>query len=103
MARVNPPFIMGPLSLVWFQEAMKLPGAALSVAIILWFYQGLNKSPTFKIGTGDIANYTGHSRDTAQRGLRELERHGLITVERFPGKKHIVTIQEEKSLYENQA
>jgi len=101
MPKLTPPFIMGPLPLVWFQEVMKLRGAALAVAIILWYYRGLAKSLTFKIGTQDIANHIGHSMDTAQRGLQELEEHGFITVERHPGRKHIVTIQVKRSQHES--
>ena len=92
--RIQGPFLRGPVPLAWLQRAMKLSGAALSVGIILWHFQGLKKSPTFKVGIRDLAKYIGRSRATSQRALQALEEHGLIGVERNNGRKHIVTIIE---------
>ena len=90
--RIEPPFLLGPIPLVWFQEAMKLSKAALSAGIILWYFRGLKRSLTFKLGIQDLANRISRSWVTAQRALLALERKKLIDLDRADGRKHVVTI-----------
>ena len=87
-------FLRGPIPLNWLRKAMSLGGTCLSVGIILWYYRGLKKSITFKLGIQDIANLIGRSWLTAQRGLRALERSGLVAIKRHRGRKHLIEIQE---------
>ncbi len=94
--RLKSPFLRGPIPLDWLQKAMKLGGSATSVGIILWYLRGLKKLTIFKIGTQDIANLIGRSWLTAKRGLKALEQHGLISIERYDGRKHLVEIREVK-------
>ena len=94
--RLKSPFVRGPIPLDWLQKTMKLGGSATSVGIILWYLRGLKKLTIFKIGTQDIANLIGRSWLTAKRGLKALEQHGLIGIERHDGRKHLVEIREVK-------
>lgn len=73
---------------------MSLKGAALSVGLILWYFRGLKKSMTFKVGIQDIAGHIRKSWLTTQRALFALEKAGLIKIERHDGQKHRVTIRE---------
>ena len=86
------PFLKGPVPLDWLQRAMELGIGALSVGIVLWYFRGLKKSKVFKVGIGDIADLMTRSWRTAHRGLNALERQELISLERHPGRKHLVTI-----------
>ncbi len=90
------PFLKGPVQLDWLQEAMQLGIGPLSVGIILWYFMGLKKTKSLKVGIADIANLIKRSWRAAQRSLKILERQGLITLERHPGRKHLVTIQDVK-------
>ena len=92
--RQGVPFLKGPVPMDWLREAMKLGGTSLSVGIVLWHFQGVRKSMTFKIGIQDLAYYINRSWPAAQRGIKQLEKNGLVTVERAPGKKLVVTIQD---------
>lgn len=85
-------FIRGPIPLEWAVEAGRLGGSALRVGLALWFYRGIRKSPSFRLGVGDIASATGLHPDSARRGLRALELAGLVEVERRNGRKSGVTI-----------
>ena len=77
----------------WLEVAMSLKGAALSVGVILWYFRGVKKSISFKIGIQDIADRIHKSWLTTQRALSTLEEAKLITIEKHPGRKHLVTIQ----------
>ena len=94
--RRHAPFLKGPVPLDWFQEAMGLGIGAVSVGIILWYFTGLKKSKSFKVGIADIAHLINRSWRTAHRGLNTLEHRDLITLERHPGRKHFITILEVK-------
>lgn len=92
-------FVKGPLPIDWFQMAIRCGFAAFSVAFYLWYYRGLKRTPTFKIGIRELASLIGCSKNKARRGLLVLEKHKLITIERHDGQKNTVTIEkvEEKS------
>lgn len=85
-------FLKGPIPWAWLKTAMGLPGRALHVAIKLWFLAGLTRSRTVKLGLSDLVG--GRiNRTTAGRGLAAIEKAGLVTVVRAPGRKPVVTIQ----------
>src|SRR5262245_45526925 len=87
------PFLKGPIPLAWLTQAGQLPHRALQVGILLWFEAGCRRKRTIRFC------YSGGrtmelSRDTTRRGLRELERAGLVSVVRNRGRGLEVTIWE---------
>jgi DNA-binding MarR family transcriptional regulator len=86
------PFIKGPVPLRWLVEAANLGPDALVVGLILWYKNGMKKQPSFRMGQGEIAKLLHVSRRTVLRGIKRLERKGLIMILRAPGQKLIVTI-----------
>jgi hypothetical protein len=86
-------FLKGPIPMDWLKIAMSLPGHALHVAIFIWLWVGVKKDRTVKV------SLSGHqdaclNRSTASRGLKALERAGLVSVKRAPGRKPVVTVNE---------
>lgn len=71
--------------------------AAMKVGLALWYFRGLKKTLSFKIGLAQLAKELKCSVDTARRGLSSLERKGLVTVERRSGCKPVVTLLESPS------
>jgi hypothetical protein len=84
-------FLKGPIPLDWIITAAKLPGKALHVGIALWFLAGLKRSRTVVL-TPSWMRQIGLNRDAMYRGLAALERTGLVTVLRQPGKASRVTL-----------
>jgi hypothetical protein len=85
-------FLRGPIPWDWLQVAMGLPGHALHVGLALWHQ-------AFLCGGGAVVSHSatamekwGVSRYAAMRGLAELERAGLVSVDRHSGRKARVTI-----------
>jgi len=87
------PFLKGPVSMPWLRRAYALPGKALAVAIELQHLVGLRRSPSVRLGLKQFAEL-GISRYAAARGLRALEKAGLVIVERRHGRKPVVTVVE---------
>ncbi len=84
-------FVLGPLPGEWIGRAAKLSGKALAVALALWFAAGKVKCRTIKLTAASLGRF-GVNRWPAYRGLRALERAGLVAVERHAGRCPIVTI-----------
>ena len=84
-------FLAGPISLHWLALASRCPGRAIVVALVLWYRHGLEKSISIQFNQSRWANF-GLSRDAARRGVAALERAGLISVERLPGRKPTITL-----------
>src|SRR5947208_12045589 len=76
------PFLKGPIPLAWLRTAMTLPGKALHVALILWYFTGFNKQARPIVLSPTKLSTFGLKRETARRGLMDLEAAGLVTVER---------------------
>ena len=91
--RMTVRFLKGPVPLGWLAAATCLPGKALHVAVILRFLSGLNRSSRVRFSQS-IARDFGVDRPSVYRALIRLEKAGLITVERHPGRNSIVTILE---------
>jgi DNA-binding transcriptional ArsR family regulator len=79
------------IPLEWSKAAGKIRGKASYMGERLWFLAGVNKSRTFDFSISKTTD-NGISRSAASRGLKALENAGLVSVERLPGKKLIVTI-----------
>lgn len=84
-------FFKGPIPLSWLEPVFGLPGKALHVAIRIWHLSGLKKSQSVKLNLSSFEK-VGVSRDSARRGMRQLEDAGLITLVRQKGQAAIVTI-----------
>jgi hypothetical protein len=86
-------FLKGPIPLAWLAAAGRLPHRALHVGILLWFEAGCRKARTvtFCLARGETM---GLGMDTARRALRELERAGLVTIQRRPGRGLGVTLND---------
>ena len=85
--------VKGPIPGEWVSRAAKLPGRVLHVGLALWFLAGMEKCRTVK-PTWRIWRRFSVSPDTGRRGLAELERAGLVSVDRHPGRCPLVTIRE---------
>jgi DNA-binding MarR family transcriptional regulator len=84
-------YLGGPIPITWLQTASQLSGKALHVAIALWFTAGLTKSRTVRVSR-TLTRSFGMQPDSARRGLKQLERAGLVDVHRITGRSPIVTL-----------
>jgi DNA-binding MarR family transcriptional regulator len=64
------------------------------VALALWHLSGLNRQAKTVTLTGKVLRELGVERHAGYRGLEALEAAGLVTVERHPGRRPVVTILE---------
>lgn len=84
-------FLKGPIPWAWLQRAMKMPGKALHVALLVWKEAGIRGDRTIRLNLS-AEEKNGISTDTARRGLEALEVGGLVSVTRRPGKALQVTL-----------
>ena len=84
-------FLKGPIPWNWLCRAAELCGKAFQVAIAIWFLAGVHKKREVKLSGPAVADL-GVNRYACYRGLKLLEKAGLISVHRAPGRKAIVTI-----------
>jgi hypothetical protein len=81
-----------PVPLSWVRTASQLGGAALPVAILLAWQAGVHRRTT-GLAVPSLALAEFHlSRQAYYRALLALERAGLITVDRRPGRKARATL-----------
>jgi hypothetical protein len=59
--------------------------------MVCWLVGGWERSAEFRLSLGEWSHF-GLSQTSASRGLAELERAGLVLVERSPGRSSGVTI-----------
>ena len=85
--------LYGPIPWAWLLPTLRLPGPCLQVAMACWLFSGWERSAEFELGLSEWGE-VGLSRFAAGRGLRSLERAGLVSVRDRPGQKPIVTIQD---------
>lgn len=88
-------FIKGPLPLTWMQEAARLPGKTLQVALTLWYLAGLQKTSTVRLASRPL-DLMGVSRDAKYEALARLANAGLVTVEQKVGQAPMVTLHPQK-------
>ena len=86
-------FLKGPVSMPWLRAAARLPGKALCVGVELWFQVGLTRSTEVALNLSRFKQ-NGISRSAASRGLAAMEKGGLVSVVRHPGRKPIVHVLE---------
>jgi hypothetical protein len=83
--------LYGPIPWSWWLPASRLPGRSIQVGAVCWLLAGWNRSAEFEL-TLDGWTEFGLSRFSASRGLDTLERAGLCTVARWPGRSPVVSI-----------
>ena len=91
-----------PMDYQWICLAAGLPGKAIQVAVGLWHYSGLERATKlgvqFKGSISRISRDMGISRTAATRGLKQLEKVNLVSVERRKGRKTLFRLRDiEKS------
>ena len=84
-------FLRGPVPMAWLGKAAALPGKTLNVALAVWWRHGMAKGEPFKLTQQALKNLHVE-RDAASAGLVQLERAGLIRVERRPGQRPTISI-----------
>jgi hypothetical protein len=86
-------FLMGPIPWNWLERAMRCPGKALHVGIHLWHRAFLTRSARVTLDTA-LLRSSRLTKDSASRGVQNLERAGLVTVERGAGRKLRITLRD---------
>ena len=91
--RIQGGFLRGPVPLDWLRLASFVGGRgkAFLVGVALWYLKGLKKTETVRL-THTTLTRLQIKPDAARRGLKALERGGLVSVERRPGRAPVVTI-----------
>lgn len=85
------PFIKGPISVGWLNQAAALPGKALNLALAILWLLGMNKGAPVKVSKKALACFC-ISTDAYRDGIKRLEAAGLITVTRLPGQRPLVGV-----------
>jgi hypothetical protein len=85
-------FLKGPIPWDWLEIAARLPGKALHVGLALWLEAGMSCCLTVKVGVSRVG--FGVNEQAARRGLRVLEKAGLIEIHRRPGQLLEVRLRE---------
>lgn len=85
------PFLKGPIPIHWLVLAKKASPTALIVGLVLWYLSGLEKKMTIKITNRKLKIWK-LTRYAKYRGLKELEKAGLIKVMRQKKRSPVVTI-----------
>jgi hypothetical protein len=84
-------FVRGPIPAVWIEQAARLPGRALHVALLIRYLDGFDQTGTVKLRPS-VRNAYGMDRFSCMRGLDQLEAAGLISVQRKCGSSPVATI-----------
>jgi hypothetical protein len=82
-------FVMVPFS--WIEKLDGATGQTYRVALLLLHEHWRRRGQPIRVNNCMVVN-VGISRQSKWRALSELERHGLITVERRPRKSPVVRV-----------
>jgi hypothetical protein len=85
------PPLFGPIPWAWWLAAMRLDGPALRVATACWMVAGWEWAAEFELDLGGWSDL-GLSRFAASRGVKCLERAGLVVASFRPGRSPVVTL-----------
>src|SRR5262245_40995994 len=83
-------FLRGPVPWPWLEAAAALPGQALALSLCLWREVGRAHKRTVKVRLGHQG--LGLSEYAARRAMKLLEKAGLVSLQRHPGKGIEVTL-----------
>jgi hypothetical protein len=81
----------GPIPWSWWVPASRLPARSAQVGAVCWVSAGWSRSAEFELALDGWSEF-GLSRFSAYRGLDTLERVGLVSAVRRPGRSRTVTI-----------
>jgi len=84
-------FLRGPVPWPWVIRAASLPGKALIVGLCLWRLRGAKNSDSVMLANSELRPF-GIGRAAKSRAITALEKAGLISVKRCPGRFPIVTL-----------
>ena len=84
-------FLKGPIPWTWLTKASCLSGKALNIGVVIWFLAGIKRTHTIELSSKQLREF-GVTRFAKGRGLRQLELHGLVSVQRHKGHNPVVTI-----------
>lgn len=70
-----------------------LPGKTLEVGLAIWFEVGCKNTRSVAVTLARLARL-GMTAKTARRACQELERAGLISVARSPGRALAITLND---------
>lgn len=79
-------FLKGPIPLWWMERAAVLPGKALIVGLVIWFWSGVTWPQKDIAVTDQRLQPFGVDRKARYRAIAALEEAGLIQVERRRGR-----------------
>ena len=96
MPAISDRFLKGPIPWNWIIRASQLPGNALAVGLCLWRLKGATKRTDIVLSNSEVEPF-GLDRSAKSRALTELERAGLIKLQRKPGRWATVTLLENQS------
>jgi hypothetical protein len=85
-------FLRGPIPLWWLAAASRLGGKALHIGIYVWHLAGLRDCMRVKVSTSKLQDMGVKNRQATYQALAALERHGLLLIERHPGRCPVVTL-----------
>lgn len=91
--RAQEPFI-NRIPLAWAHAMAGLSGRASVVGLALWYRSGVMKGDRTVVLSSKNLRGFGLTRNTARRGLRDLEAAGLVAVDRHTGRAPRVTLLE---------
>jgi hypothetical protein len=93
-------FIRGPIPYYWLLTACRLPGPGLQVSLSYWFYERRfrYRQRGKRWSIAETAKGLQISMDTVRRALHAAELAGLLTVEREPGCKLVVSTRDVPEL-----
>lgn len=89
-------YIKGPIPVDWVRRVLQLSTKAIAVALALVYKAGVSKSKKDLPMTPRLLERFGVCRRTGRWGLRILEEHKLVTVERRCGRSPRVTILDKR-------
>jgi hypothetical protein len=88
-------FLRGPIPMWWLQQAAQLPGPTVELGIVLWRMAFLRNDMAVQLTSTGLQEMNV-DRSAKLRALMNMEKAGLIKVERKHGKNPVVTIVDER-------
>ena len=89
-------FIKGPISVRLIAAAGKLPGRALLVLLAIHHRVAITGKPKVSLPANVLTEF-GFDKHAKARGLHELERAGLIGVQRGKGRAALISLSQRRS------
>ena len=86
-------FLKGPVPWDWLDRTA-LPGKTLAVGLVLWHRAGMAGQRTVRLALARAKGHLGLSEYSAQHSSGGIERAGLVSARRAPGRSLEVTILE---------